>query len=156
MIVQAHVIGLGKRCFHGVVACRDILRVPVGDRRAGRHLQIFAGHGQLRVVQDLSGLFFLGIDLSGPPRDGDPTARNHPSTILCLSCDSGMNERGKGNCEDGAVNETHGEILCVCSEHGLEIRGRSCVAIRQSTLRQRCRCSIGCRPFAHAESMITV
>ena len=64
--------------------------------------------GELGVVEGLSRLFFVGIDLSGPPLDGNPATGNGTGGLLSLGPNCGRNEDGECDCERGTVDETHG------------------------------------------------
>src|SRR4051812_37370578 len=76
MIVEAHVLRLGKRRTYGVIAFCDIRGVPIGHGRAGGYVKSFAILRQLGTVKrEARGLFF-GVDLTGPPVYQDAAGRN--------------------------------------------------------------------------------
>ena len=107
VIVEVHVLRFVERRLHRVVAGRHVGGIPVGDGGTGGDVQDLAVRGELRVVQDLSSLLLVGVDLPGPALDRDPAAGHGLRGILPLGADHGRNEHGESYGDRGTVDETH-------------------------------------------------
>src|SRR5437868_5277691 len=103
VIVEAHVLGLGERRLHRIVAGRLVRGIPIRDRGASRDVQVAA------FLREL-GFFNLAsaVGLTGPAWHGDAAAGDGASCFLSeSSCCSG-NKHEDAACNSGYGRTTHG------------------------------------------------